>query len=328
MRISDLEVTEREIELRSPFVTALRTVSNYPVIEVRCVLDNGAIGVGDCVATPAITGDRHEAILEDLKSNKLKALIDHDYQSSQALSAAILESGLLPSTRSALDVAILDALMPIQSVQIATDVTIPICSDLEFDEIFAHRRAAGFRAFKVKVDRDGATGLVKRVEKIAEAGEFLIRIDPNQSWDLELARSVMRDIEGQGIPIEYLEQPLPRSDLAGHAELAAQIATPLMADESVFDLADLERIAAREIFTWLNVKLLKSGGYTPTLLLAQRARDLGMKVSVGSMMEGERGIRAAAQLAYEIAPDLIHDLDAAWWFRNTSLSYSESILST
>jgi len=328
MQIAELQVTEREIDLRAPFVTALRSVSSYPVIEVRCLLTDGRIGIGDCVATPAITGDSHEAILANLNSSVLRELESRQYQNQSELHAAIATSGLLPSARSALDIALFDAHSPIKSVKVASDVTIPICTDDEFEDIFAQRRAAGFTAFKVKVDRAGAATLPARVAQIAAAGPYLVRIDPNQSWDLELALSAMREIEEAGIDVEYLEQPLPRGDLAGHSALAAKIATPLMADESVFNLDDLERVAQGEIFTWLNVKLLKSGGYTPARELASRAIDLGMQVSIGSMMEGERGIRAAAQLACEIAPMISHDLDAAWWFRDTALSYSESILST
>jgi L-alanine-DL-glutamate epimerase-like enolase superfamily enzyme len=34
---------------------------------------------------------------------------------------------------------------------------------------------------------------------------------------------------------------------------------------------------------------------------------------VGSMMESELGVSAAAALAAVVAPDGVHDLDAAWW---------------
>jgi L-alanine-DL-glutamate epimerase-like enolase superfamily enzyme len=34
---------------------------------------------------------------------------------------------------------------------------------------------------------------------------------------------------------------------------------------------------------------------------------------VGSMMESELGVSAAAALASVVAPNLTHDLDAAWW---------------
>jgi L-alanine-DL-glutamate epimerase-like enolase superfamily enzyme len=34
---------------------------------------------------------------------------------------------------------------------------------------------------------------------------------------------------------------------------------------------------------------------------------------VGSMMESELGVSAAAALASAIRPDHVHDLDAAWW---------------
>lgn len=328
MKITQYEISEHNIELRAPFVTALRTVTSYPIIKVRLVLEDGSIGLGDCVATPAISGDSHDSILANFNSLELKELLECSYPSHVELHTAIANSSLLPSARSALDIALTDSNSKISSTSVATDVTIPICSDLEFEGIFEERVRAGFNAFKVKTDKSNAQALPSRLAQISSAGNYQIRIDPNQSWDLDLAIEVMSAIEEQNIFVEYLEQPLPRADLVGHAKLAKRIKTPLMADESVFSLEDLERVASNPIFTWLNVKLLKSGGYEPARELAERALDLGMKVSIGSMMEGEQGIRAAASLAKEIAPNLVHDLDAAWWIRNTSLTYSESILST
>jgi hypothetical protein len=35
------------------------------------------------------------------------------------------------------------------------------------------------------------------------------------------------------------------------------------------------------------------------------------------------GIRAAIYLAAETAPDAIHDLDAAWWFKESEIIYAE-----
>ena len=99
-----------------------------------------------------------------------------------------------------------------------------------------------------------------------------------------------------------------------------------MADESLFSMSDLEEIIEKKACTWVNVKILKSGGLAPARAIADVARASGLNVSIGSMMEGARGVQAAALLASAIAPEVTHDLDAAWWHRDGSLKYSKGEL--
>ena len=96
--------------------------------------------------------------------------------------------------------------------------------------------------------------------------------------------------------VELIEQPLPvgDDDVLGHIEHRVLIC----ADESMHDRASLEHAAAR--YDAVNIKLDKTGGLTEALLVASRARALGLKIMVGSMV--------ATSLA--MAPALIVAQDA------------------
>ena len=50
-------------------------------------------------------------------------------------------------------------------------------------------------------------------------------------------------------------------------------------------------------FHGINIKLCKCGGLTPARRMIANARDHGLKVMVGCMVESSVGISAAAQLA-------------------------------
>ena len=63
----------------------------------------------------------------------------------------------------------------------------------------------------------------------------------------------------------------------------------------------------------VNIKLAKCGGIHAGLEIARVARAAGLGVMVGSMMESELGVAAAAALAAVVAPTESNDLDAAWW---------------
>lgn len=317
--IKSITVTEVPITLREPFITSLRRVESYPVIRLRIELESGEVGIGECVATPQISGDSHEAILTELNSLVGNGELPPDRY-----------SGFLPSAKAAIDLALWNIDNEYPALTIKSDVTVPIASLEAIPALLQERIAAGFTSFKVKVGESTITELISRIALIREivGADALIRIDPNQAWDFDFARRALIALTDSGANIEYVEQPLPKDDLLGHKRLADESAIPLMADESCFSLSDLDRLLEVGGFKYLNVKLLKSGGIRPALELARRATAAGLQVSVGSMMEGEIGIKAAIYLAHEIAPLAVHDLDAAWWFNDTSLRYQGSSVSS
>jgi L-alanine-DL-glutamate epimerase-like enolase superfamily enzyme len=320
--IKSITVTEKSISLRAPFVTALRSVSAYPVIQVEIQFIDGRIGIGECVATPQISGDSHEGILQQLHSPAVQDL-------NEISPEIISKLEIFPSAKAALDMALWNTEIH-PSCSIATDVTIPIAELKDLREIVQERVNAGFDTFKLKVKEDELSDLLQRIEIIRElAGQAaIIRIDPNQAWSLEYAVLATREIAKSGANIEYLEQPLPKADLLGHTALAQECNIPLMADESCFSQEDLEKVVSTRAFKYLNVKILKAGGVVPALQIANQAINSGLKVSIGSMMEGVLGIRAAIYLAHQIAPETTHDLDAAWWFKESPINYQGSIVHT
>ena len=297
----------------------MRRVDNYPVIQVRIELESGRVGVGECVATPAIAGDSVEEIWRELNSDKVKNLKEIDQ-------AVLDELNFLPSSRAALDMACWDLETGESNCAISTDVTIPIAPLSEIPRITEERIKAGFKAFKIKVEAEPIDELIRRISLIYElvGRTSKLRIDPNQSWSLDYAKSATKALEVKNLSIEYLEQPLKRDQLAEHRELSLTTSIPLMADESCFSERDLTKVVSSNAFKFVNVKILKAGGVFPAQRLAKLAKESGLTVSIGLMMEGEQGVRAATHLAHEISPEIIHDLDAAWWFKGSSIVYQGS----
>ena len=80
--------------------------------------------------------------------------------------------------------------------------------------------------------------------------------------------------------VSLLEQPCKRGM---EAELDGVDRTvPIAADESILSLRELEEKA--RWFDVVNIKLDKCGGLTEGLLMAKRARELGLQVMVGNMV--------------------------------------------
>src|SRR5699024_7097971 len=106
---------------------------------------------------------------------------------------------------------------------------------------------------------DLATDLARmRAIRAAVGPDMPLRIDANQGWDRVTARAALVALEE--FRPELVEQPLPRWDVEGLAELRHASRIPLMADESLFDEHDAIRLVAAKACDYFNIKLAKAGG--------------------------------------------------------------------
>jgi L-Ala-D/L-Glu epimerase len=138
----------------------------------------------------------------------------------------------------------------------------------------------GFRSAKIKLD--GATDEgVKRVAAVrAAVGDRLtLRVDFNESLTLAEATPFIRRLEPYALAL--IEQPIPRDQIAGLAEIRRGIGIPLMADESVTDPASLIDIIRRGAADLVKVKVMKQGGFLRTRAMIECAAAAGLRVVIG-----------------------------------------------
>ncbi len=320
-RIVEVATARLVRTLHTPFVTSLRRTSQVVSVAVRLTDAEGRTGFGEGPQVWRVTGESLESIETCVLGPLADVLLGWDPETEPmsyahgALAHAVVGNG---GARAAAETAVLDLLArgagePLarfvggHTLSIATDVTIAAQGDFA-DGV----DASGFGQVKVKVGLDPAD--VERVVRIArEAPSVPVRIDANQAWDLETAAGAIEGLLVAGVDLEFVEQPLPAWDLVGHAELRRRFEVPIVLDESVFTLHDLHRALDAGSGDIVNIKLAKCGGIGAGLEIAHEATAAGLEVMVGSMMESELGVSAAAALATAIRADHVHDLDAAWW---------------
>jgi len=145
---------------------------------------------------------------------------------------------------------------------------------------------------KVKLGSDDD---VARIAAIREARpDAQLYVDANAGWSPEEA--VQRVQELRPYQLALIEQPVPKDDIAGLGYVQAHTDVPIVADETVRTLADVEQLAAAGV-CGVNLKLMKVGGLSPCLRLLKRARELGLRVMLGCMVETSLGVTAMAHLA-------------------------------
>lgn len=312
MTVVDLSVEVLDLPLHTPFVTALRRADGLRTVLVRVTDSEGRVGLGEAPENWQVLGASVEGTLACLAGPLRQAVLGAP--TDPALTWPLLDAavhGNAPA-KAALDAALHD-LARSGRASVPSVVTLPVDAPDVVARTAAARAAEGWTAFKLKVGTDARTDL-DRVRAAREgAPDGTLRIDANQGWDAREAVEVVRALEDAGLGVELVEQPVPAHDVPGLAWVRARVATPVAADESVFDLVDLVEVLRHDAADLVNLKLAKSGGPTPCRELARVARAHGVGVTVGCMLESHVAVGAAVDLAAAVGCDVPADLDGAWW---------------
>lgn len=151
--------------------------------------------------------------------------------------------------------------------------------------------AEPYRILKVKM---GLQNDCETVEVIRSMTDRPICVDVNQGWtDREHALEMCHWLAERGCL--FVEQPMPKERVDDMAWLRERSPLPLVADEAVKRLSDVQACAG--VYDGINIKLMKSCGMREAHAMALHARALGLKVMLGCMTETSCAVSAAAQLA-------------------------------
>ena len=149
-----------------------------------------------------------------------------------------------------------------------------------------------FPVIKIKLGGDGDDDARLRAIRTVRP-DARLRVDANAGWSVETARDYIRRMEAYDL--EMIEQPLAKEAIAEMGALQAHTSIPIVADESVQTISDVERLADAGV-QGINVKLMKTGGLTPALRMIRLARERGLRVMLGCMVETSLGVTAMAHL--------------------------------
>lgn len=167
-----------------------------------------------------------------------------------------------------------------------TDVTIGIDT---IDMMVRKMQEMQWPIYKIKV---GTPDDIQIITELRKHTNSIFRVDANGAWKSEEA--LARIIALKDLGVELIEQPLDKEDWEGMKYLYENSPLPLFADESCVKESDVEKCAG--YFHGINIKLTKCSGLTPARRMIKKARELELKVMIGSMNESMIGTSAMAQL--------------------------------
>jgi L-alanine-DL-glutamate epimerase-like enolase superfamily enzyme len=137
------------------------------------------------------------------------------------------------------------------------------------------KRAAGYRAFKIKVGFGEATDLASLGPASAslKPGESLM-VDANQAWDLNTARAMVAKLDA--FALRWIEEPLMADRPAREwAALAAAARIPLAAGENMRGASSFQEAIDSGFFGFIQPDLAKWGGHSGCLPVARAALAAG-----------------------------------------------------
>ncbi len=171
-----------------------------------------------------------------------------------------------------------------------TDYTIGLDT---IDNMVKKMKAKPWPIYKIKLGQPDDIEIITALRQHTDA---VFRVDANAGWTLEEA--VQKIPVLQAMSVEFIEQPLAKDAWEDMKVLYEQSALPLIADEACVFEKDVEKCAGH--FHGINIKLTKCSGITPALRMIKKARELNLKVMVGSMNESTVGSAAIAHFLPQI----------------------------
>jgi L-alanine-DL-glutamate epimerase-like enolase superfamily enzyme len=136
--------------------------------------------------------------------------------------------------------------------------TINVKTIAEAEPLMAEGRKLGYRHFNIKVAPDPKFDLelARTVRKAAP--ECFLWADANGGYDLATALSVIPKLRDAGVNV--LEQPLPPNRLSGLAKIKKQGALPILFDEGVVSVFDLEEFHKLDLLDGVAMKPARTAG--------------------------------------------------------------------
>jgi L-alanine-DL-glutamate epimerase-like enolase superfamily enzyme len=289
---------EFELELKHPFSISKFTRTSTPLMLIKLNYE-GFIGYGEASMVPYMGESQVSAaaFLAKVEWNRFKYPFDfaaiHQYLDE-------IESGN-PAVKAAIDIALNDlngkilnqpcyqifgsdpAKMPVTSYTVGIDTPEVIREKL--------KDAENFKVIKVKLGRDNDKELINTIRSVTNLPLY---VDANQGWsDKKQAIDLCYWLHDQGVLL--IEQPMDKNNLDGNAWLTERSPIPIIADEAVQRIADLEKL--RGAYHGINIKLMKSAGMYEAHQTILKARSFGMKILIGCMSETSIATLAGAALA-------------------------------
>jgi O-succinylbenzoate synthase len=131
-----------------------------------------------------------------------------------------------------------------------------------------------------------------------EFPNITLSVDANSAYRIETDTPLLKKLDDYDLLM--IEQPLTPGDLLDHSELQRALRTRICLDESIVCLANARHAHKLDACRIINIKLGRVGGFTEAKAIQAFAKESGIPVWCGGMLES--GIGRAHNIALSTLP--------------------------
>ncbi|TYR36555.1 dipeptide epimerase [Sphingobacterium phlebotomi] len=285
------------LEMKHVFTVASFSRTTTPVVLIELEYD-GVVGYGEA-SMPPYLGESQESVINFLNRIDLSPF-SSPFETEEILHSIDNIQEKNTAAKACIDIAIHDLLgklmaQPFYKIWGLNPDLIPPTSftiGMDTEEIIRKKVAEAdqFKILKVKLGLDTDKMIINTIRSITNVP---LCADVNQGWKnkeqaLEMANWLAER------HVVFLEQPMPKEQIDDMAWLTERSPIPTIADEGCQRYRDV--VGLKDVYTGINIKLMKCTGMREAKKMAELARILDMKVMLGCMTETSCAISAAAQL--------------------------------
>jgi L-alanine-DL-glutamate epimerase-like enolase superfamily enzyme len=273
-RVSRVEAFPVSYPVTSYFKFFTRPERQAVFVKITC--DDGSTGWGQSVPLPTWSYETLESVTTALRRYLGPALtgqsagdIEGAHAAMNKAIAASFSTGM-PIAKAGIDLALHDLAgkragkslpelwgrKPLERIPLSWTVNVKTVEEVE--PLMAEGRKRGYRHFNIKVAPDVKFDLALAKEVRGLAPDCFLWADANGGYDTDTALTVAPKLRDAGVNV--LEQPVPPNRLTGLAALKKQGALPIILDEGVVSLADLEEFHKLGLLDGVAMKPARTAG--------------------------------------------------------------------
>ena len=282
MKIQQVILHRVRIPLTVPYNVSYFSFDYFEPILVEIIGDDGTLAWGEGHVQPGSTSETRDGGWDFCK-----AFADKILRLDTAEAKTVIEAFRLNSKVAA--TGMLTAIEMLERhplLDIDEDARVQILSGFnsldhaEVPDEVEERLALGFKTFKIKVGKDVDEDLARvRVIQKAIDGRALMRLDANRGFNEEDGCRFASSLDPEGIML--FEQPCEREEWDSNAAVAEASTVPIMLDEPITTLEDVERAETIDNVGFCKIKLKRAGTIRSLEAVLRRIHECGMEAVLG-----------------------------------------------
>ena len=282
MIIKQITLRRLNLPLIAPYRLSYRTFHTFEPYLIEIMGRDGRIAYGDAHIAPGSSNETRKGGWNYLKQRLCK-LPGLTLDAAKALMLADFEQSKVATTSV---VTAIESLEDTPILHLAKPVKLPLLAPIDalsrknIEQEVETAISSGYKTLKIKVGKD-VDADIKRLGFIQSdvAGRAVLRIDANRAYSRSQAMRFVQKINPEGVVL--FEQPCEADAWDDNAAIAAISNIPIMLDEPICSLHDIERAAAMPGVAFCKVKLKRFGGLERLATGIRHIQSHGMTAILG-----------------------------------------------